>query len=275
VWEFYQGKTRQMSAERVLQEVREVDTPHMTFLDDNFIISGRREAEIARQIKAEGIQHQYSMECRTDSIIRHPELIEQWVEIGLWGALLGLEGVSDDSLASVNKRNNSRANEEAIRIFHSHGLVIWGAFIVDPGWTADDFKRLRDYVDRMNLGFMQFTVLTPLPGTQLYRERYKDLVTHDYRCFDALHAVLPTRLPREEFYRHYAELYRPTGIAPYQDLLHSGAMSMADFKRGYKMLSEMARWESYAETDAVLHPRKIGQGPHVPMAAATPRGSGV
>ena len=252
VWEFFQGKTRQMSAERVVDEVRAVSTQHMTFLDDNFIISGRREADIARRIKAEGIRHSYSMECRTDAIVRRPELIEQWVDIGLWGALLGLEGASDRTLASVNKKNTARTNDEAIRILHSLGQVIWGAFIVDPDWTADDFKVLRDYVEKMNLGFLQFTVLTPLPGTQLYRERHSELLTHDYTCFDALHSVLPTRLPREEFYQHYADLYRPTGIEPYHDLVRQGAMTMQDVKRGYKMLQEMSRWEFYAENDPVL-----------------------
>ena len=116
----------------------------------------------------------------------------------------------------------------------------------------------------MNLGFLQFTVLTPLPGTQLYRERHSELLTHDYTCFDALHSVLPTRLPREEFYRHYAELYRPTGVEPYHELVRRGAMRMEDLKRGYGMLQEMSRWEFYAENDPVLR----GDGKAEASAAA-------
>jgi radical SAM superfamily enzyme YgiQ (UPF0313 family) len=252
VWQFYDGRTRQMSPDRVLQEVRHVGTDHLTFVDDNFIFNARREAEIARRIKSEGIRRSYSMECRVDSIVRHPELIEQWREIGLYGVLLGLEGADDRVLKNVNKKTTSAANDEAVRILHANGVVIWGAFIVDPDWTADDFKALRDYTQRMQIGVGQFTVLTPLPGTQLYRDQYARLLTHDYTCFDAVHAVVPTRLPREEFYRHFAELYQMRDAAYYYDMVRQGAMSPQDIKRGYKMLKEMSRWEWYAETDPVL-----------------------
>ena len=50
---------------------------------------------------------------------------------------------------------------------------------------------------------------------------------------------------------------------------------MADVKRGYKMLSEMARWESYADTDAVLHPRQRGYGPHTPLPTGASDSPGV
>lgn len=40
---------------------------------------------------------------------------------------------------------------------------------------------------------------TPLPGTQLYREKARELLTRDYTCIDALQAVVLTRLPHEEF----------------------------------------------------------------------------
>jgi hypothetical protein len=55
-----------------------------------------------------------------------------------------------------------------------------------------------------------FTILTPLPGTQLYRAYKDQLLTTDHRLFDLLHAVLPTRLPREEFYREFARSYDST-----------------------------------------------------------------
>ena len=50
------------------------------------------------------------MECRTDSIVRHPELVEKWVDVGLYAVLLGLEGGSDKMLKSVNKSCNIDTN---------------------------------------------------------------------------------------------------------------------------------------------------------------------
>jgi hypothetical protein len=131
-------------------------------------------------------------------------------------------------------------------------VLIWGAFIVDPEWTDDDFKLLRDYVSRRQITHTQFTVLTPLPGTQLYRDRRDELLTGDYSCFDTLHAVLPTRLPRERFYQNFADLYRQRDIGPYYDLVRAGKMTIADCKRGKRMLDALAQWERYIEKDPVL-----------------------
>jgi hopanoid C-3 methylase len=252
VHEFYRGATNQMPPRRVLSEIASIPTDHITFVDDNFLMNHRREAMIAEMIESEGIRKRYSMECRTDSIVRHPELVEKWVKIGLYAVLLGLEGGSDAMLTSVGKSCTLDTNDRAIRILQDHGVIIWGAFLVDPDWTDDDFKRLRDYVRRKQITHTQFTVLTPLPGTQLYRDRYEELLTDDYSCFDTLHAVVPTRLPREEFYRHFADLYRQSDIGPYYDLVQAGKMTIEDCRRGKKMLDALADWEQYIEKDPVL-----------------------
>jgi radical SAM superfamily enzyme YgiQ (UPF0313 family) len=130
--------------------------------------------------------------------------------------------------------------------------MIWGAFIVDPDWTEDDFKRLRDYVSQKKIAFTQFTILTPLPGTDLYRDRFHDLLTHDYSCFDTMHSVLPTRLPREVFYQQFANLYRQTDLSPYYDLVKAGRMTIEDCRYGKTLLDAASKWEPYLENDPVL-----------------------
>jgi hopanoid C-3 methylase len=256
VWEFYGGRTSQMSPQRVMRELAEIHTEHVTFVDDNFLMNSRREDQIADMIRAEGLKMRFGMECRTDSIARHPELVSKWVQIGLSGVLLGLEGAGDNTLEKVNKRNTTATNERAIRILHDHGVVIWGAFIVDPDWTEDKFKQLREYVDRHEITHTQFTVLTPLPGTQLYRERYHELLTHDYTCFDTMHSVLPTRLPREVFYQQFAGLYRQTNLGPYYDLVRAGRLTIDECRRGKTLLDRMSNWELYVQNDPVLRQRQ-------------------
>jgi len=268
VWAFYRGKTRMMSPGRVLEEVRQVRTDHITFVDDNFLLNHKRENEIADRILAEGIRKRYSIECRTDSIVRHPELVTKWVRAGLYAVLLGLEG-TDETLAAVNKGNTAGVNDEAIRILQDHGVVIWGAFLVSPDWDADDFRKLADYVRSRRITHTQFTVLTPLPGTPLYRQKQAQLLTRDYTCYDALHAVLPTRLPRQEFYRQFASLYRQTDLSPYVEMVRTGKLSLEDMKRGRDMLRLMSQPESYTVNDPVLRPHA---GAYVPGQAAARTG---
>jgi hopanoid C-3 methylase len=257
VHEFYRGAINQMTPHRALAEILAVSTDHITFVDDNFLVNCRREHTIADLVKSHGVRKRFSMECRTDSVARHPELIEKWVDIGLYAVLLGLEGGGDKMLKDVNKSCTVQTNDQAIRILQDNGVIIWGAFIVDPDWTDDDFQRLRDYVSRREITHTQFTILTPLPGTQLYRDRQEELVTDDYGCFDTLHAVLPTRLPRERFYQNFADLYRQRNLGPYYELVQAGKMTIADCRRGKAMLDTLANWERYAENDPILgHPSR-------------------
>ncbi len=252
VHEFYGGKTRQMTAKRVVEEIHHVDTKHITFVDDNFLMNHKRENELADLIKADGIDLSFSMEARTDSIAARPELVEKWVDIGLYATLLGLEGASDKALTNVNKSNKLSVNDEAIRILKDNGVIIWGAFIVDPMWDVDDFKQLRDYVHEKEITHTQFTVLTPLVGTQLYREKFNDLLTYDYTCYDTLHAVTPTKLPREEFYKQFADMYKQHDVGPYYDLVRDGKLTIDDCKRGKRMLDAMSHWEYYLDKDPIL-----------------------
>ncbi len=252
VHEFYHGRINQMAPERILAEIATIGTDHITFVDDNFLLNYRRESAIADMLKSEGIRKRFSMECRTDSIVRHPDLVEKWVDIGLYAVLLGLEGGSEETLTKVNKSSTLATNNRAIEILQDLGVIIWGAFIVDPDWAEEDFQRLREYVSRKKITHTQFTILTPLPGTQLYRDRLNDLLTRDYSCFDTLHAVLPTRLPREKFYQNFSELYRQNNMAPYYDLVRAGKMTIADCKHGKEMLKAMAQWERLIEKDPIL-----------------------
>ena len=196
---------------------------------------------------------------RTDSIARHPELVKKWVDVGLYAVLLGLEG-SASTLEAVNKKTTVEINDQAIKILQDNGVIIWGAFIARPEWDAADFKRLADYVRSRNITHTQFTVLTPLPGTELYNQWRDRLLTTDYTCYDALHAVVPTKLPREEFYRNMAELYRQINLAPYFDMIRNGKLTIANMKQGRDMLAAMSQWENYARNDPILRP----QGPAAP-----------
>src|SRR5690606_466817 len=56
---------------------------------------------------------------------------------------------------------------------------------------------------------VHLTVNTPYPGTETWVTESRKFTTRDYRLFDVQHAVLPTKLPLDEFYR---ELVRTQDI---------------------------------------------------------------
>jgi hopanoid C-3 methylase len=175
--------------------------------------------------------------------------VKAWKEIGLETILIGFEAATQGRLDAVAKGATIEQNERAMEILNGLGVHMWGAFIVDPDFTHEDFQQLKRYREEKGVIYPQFTVLTPLPGTDLYEQRYKELVTHDYRLFDALHAVLPTRLPREEFYKEFAGLYRPDNPALIYDWISSGRITMERARKARKLLMELGNYENFLKAE--------------------------
>ena len=139
-----------------------------------------------------------------------------------------------------------------MEVLNDLGVHMWGAFIVDPQCTAEDFDALKRYREEKGIIYPQFTVLTPLPGTDLYEQRESELVTRDYRLFDALHAVLPTRLPREEFYQHFASLYRPDNMDLAYELISSGRITMERARKAHEILTELGDYRNFLKGEETV-----------------------
>lgn len=209
VWRFYRGKTRLKSVERVLNELDAVEAEYVLFTDDNFLTDVDRSRRIAEGLLAAGRRKTFSFQARADTLAAHPEILDVWVEAGLGHIFVGFEAVSEEQLAALRKASGLSEAERALAVLRRHPqLAVTGAFIVDPDFTREDFDRLREYVRRNGISHPQFSVLTPLPGTRLFREKAGELVTREYELYDLAHAVLPTRLSVEEFYQEFARLYR-------------------------------------------------------------------
>ena len=248
VWKFYHKKCRYMSAERVVDELPTLPTTSVSFVDDNFLANVPRAFKIVELIKQRGVKMTYyGMQARTDTISKHPDLLAAWREIGLETVLIGFEGATQAQLDAVSKGATIEQNERAMDILNNLHIHMWGAFIVDPAFTKEDFKALKTYRETQGVIYPQFTILTPLPGTDLYAEKYNELVTHDYRLFDALHAVLPTRLPREEFYKEFAALYRPDNPSLIYDWISSGRLTIERARQASKILMELGKPENFLQ----------------------------
>jgi hopanoid C-3 methylase len=63
------------------------------------------------------------------------------------------------------------------------------------------------YVRKMKHKYASFTVLTPLPGTELYTTRESEMLSRKPELYDMLHALFPTTLPMQEFYKELANLW--------------------------------------------------------------------
>jgi radical SAM superfamily enzyme YgiQ (UPF0313 family) len=222
IWEFYERRTRFLSAKKIADQMEACAEPFVFLLDDNFLTKKSRLVELCEELESRGIRKFWMTQGRTDFVADNPELMARLAKNGLVGLLSGYEGNDDDNLKALRKHNNFEKNLRANQLMAELGIFSTGIFMVRPDWTVAQFEALYAYINTLQVGIPLVTILTPLPGTQLYRTWHDKLLTTDYRLFDLLHPVLPTRLPREEFYAQFArsvEAVKPSIRRAMQNLL--------------------------------------------------------
>lgn len=208
IWKANHGHFRIRSPEDVVAELETIEEPFVTIVDDNMLADLGRVRRFIELIREKGIKKTFSIYARTDTLASHPDIVRDLASIGVRRVLLGVDGFRDEDLKDRNKHNSVENNSLALQNLKTNGIQAIGYFLVRPDYTEKDFDELAAYVRKMEVFQPIFTMLTPMPGTELY-DRVKDqLTTHDPRMFDYLHMVLPTRLPLDKFYRCYTKLWR-------------------------------------------------------------------
>ncbi|HBT83413.1 MAG TPA: B12-binding domain-containing radical SAM protein [Desulfuromonas sp.] len=184
--------------------------PFVRLVDANTFGNPEHARALCRAIVAAGIKKDFFGDVRSDTVVRHPELMREWKAAGLRTVVIGFEEISDLGLAQLNKANSVAVNREALAILRDVGISVVGDYIVSPDYDHADFDNLLRYMQDNPVALPIFTVLTPLPGTALHRQMQGRIVNFDLDYYTLSNAVVPTRLPEEEFYRRYAELFHLT-----------------------------------------------------------------
>ncbi len=190
--------------------VRDVATlsqsPVIRLVDANSFGNPRHALQLAKALETAGVSKQFLADVRSDTVVRHPQLLKRWQQIGLRAVVIGFEEIDDRALGGLNKESKAATNKEAIRILHELGITIVGDFIISPDYSEEQFDRLGAFVREQRIELPMYTVLTPLPGTLLHQQVREKIQNHDLDYYTLTNAVLPTRLDEELFYQRYAAL---------------------------------------------------------------------
>ncbi len=268
VWKFHESTFREKSPERVVAELAQIEADNIFIVDDIFWLNVHRGEALAKAIKAAGIKKYFTVQTRTDIICKFPHLIEMWKDCGNLAIFLGLESVTDEGLDAVNKHNTAANNVRAISILKELGVGFTPNFIVDPAWNREDFQRLREWIETTGAYNSGFSVLTPLPGTDLWETAQAQTTTRNWEMFDIVHAVLPTRLPLEEFYEEYSGLWRHALDVRYRYrgkartyfqmglALATGKVTLGAVRKGMNLAKVFSKPETFLEAHQQLAQRE-------------------
>jgi radical SAM superfamily enzyme YgiQ (UPF0313 family) len=203
------GRYLTQSIESVLRDIRLLgEVPVIRLVDANTFGNTGHARLLAEAILAAGIKKHFLADVRSDTVVRHPDLMRKWQQAGLRSVVIGFEEIADGDLARLHKENSVAVNDEAIAILHDLGITIVGDFIVSPDYDEARFDALEHYVIKRRIELPILTVLTPLPGTPLYAEMQQQITIRDLDYYTLTNAVVPTRLGEERFYQQYARLMK-------------------------------------------------------------------
>ena len=230
-WTFYGRSYRQLSPEVIAENLATIREPGVFIVDDVAFIHPEHGMAIGGEIERRGIKKEYYLETRGDVLLRNKEVFAYWRRLGLEYIFLGLEALDDEGLKLHRKRTTMGKNFEALECARALGLTAAINIIADPNWDERQFAIIREWAFSVP-EIVHLTVNTPYPGTETWVTESRRFTTRDYRLFDVQHAVLPTKLPLDQFYRelvHTQEVIsrKHMGWAALFDGLHLAAKCLA------------------------------------------------
>jgi len=192
-------------ADVVAEDLARIAVDHIYLADDENFIDEAFGYELAEALEKRGVKKRYFAWARATTILRYPELLRRWKEIGLDGVFVGFEFTTNQELKAVRKGGAVSHNERAHETLRRLGIACHAGFMVRPEYGPAEFQQLRDYVNAMPPAQCSFTVCTPSPGTPDYQTARPAFWAGDaYHLHDCMHPLTPTALPLREFGERFA-----------------------------------------------------------------------
>ena len=108
---------------------------------------------------------------------------------------IGIEASTQQGLEELNKKLALEKVAEAVQLLRKHDIVAQGLMIVGTrSDSADSIIHKVRYMQSLDVDFPVFTMFTPFPGSDVYREAKANnwLETEDYSLYDMANAAMPT-----------------------------------------------------------------------------------
>jgi len=164
-------KFRAASAKRVadeMQECVEMGIHEILVYDDTFTVSRRRVLEICQEVRRRGLDVGWDIRARVDTV--DEEMLEALRAAGCERIHYGVEAGSDSSLTVLRKGITVEQARRAFRLTRKAGIATLAYFMIGiPGENEDDVRQTMRLARELDPDVVHVTILTPFPGTEIYR----------------------------------------------------------------------------------------------------------
>lgn len=165
-------KFRAASAEYVVREIEDclsLGINEIFFHDDTFTLDKRRVIDICNLIRERSLKFKFSLRSRVNTI--DEEMIKMLKEAGCRRISFGVESGVQRILDRIKKGITLEQAERAFRLTKKYKIASLADFMIGhPEETIDDIHQTVRFAKKIDPDYAQFSVTTPYPATELYRE---------------------------------------------------------------------------------------------------------
>lgn len=195
---------------QMVSEFLSEDQPYAVFIDNNLGSRPEYLRDLCRALAP--LQKIWSAAVSID-VTDDQLLIREMALAGCTGVFIGFESLQDANLQEARKKGpRSIDYARRVRILHDYGIQVNGSFVFgfdhDP---PDTFRSTAQWIEENRLECATFHILTPYPGTPLFRRMEQEgrLLHKNWELYDTAHVVFqPKLMTAQQLTEGYAWSYR-------------------------------------------------------------------
>ena len=211
-------KWRARTAENVIAELswltHDLGVKGLLFRDPTFTLDQERAKKICIGIRERKLDVIWRCETRPDCLTE--ELLREMAQANCIGINLGIESGCEQTLKRLGRSPNTLDQAKKVRKWSKEcGLSLYAFFIIGlPGEDKASVGRTVQMAKTLDPEFVQFTIATPYPGTELYRwARSRGFVLRDWDLATGYTSIMRTEnfepdelesLLRKAYFAYYA-----------------------------------------------------------------------
>ncbi len=201
---------RARDVDQVVAEFVADGQPYGVFADNNLGSDREYLRRLCRALRP--IERIWSAAVTLD-VTDDPDLVREMALAGCTGVFVGFESLQDENIRDARKRAPSASDwARRVEILHRCGIQVNGSFVFGFDHDRTDvFERTVEWIEANRLECATFHILTPYPGTPLYRQLDAEgrLLHRDWDLWDTAHAVFqPRHMSPRTLEAGYAWCYR-------------------------------------------------------------------
>ncbi|OYP36078.1 B12-binding domain-containing radical SAM protein [Rhodopirellula sp. MGV] len=196
--------------QQIVDEFQQDDQPYAVFTDNNLGSKPEYLRQLCHAIRP--LDKIWSAAVSID-VADDPTLVRDMALAGCTGVFVGFESLSNDNITD-SKKKSPRTEDYArrVKLFHQYGIQVNGSFVLGFDHDREDvFRRTVEWVEANRLECATFHIMTPYPGTPLFRQMESEgrLLHTDWDKYDTANVVFaPKHLTPEQLAEGYEWCYK-------------------------------------------------------------------